>query len=474
MDTKDKPVREEKQIIDGVEYTARYYSNRVEIVDPSGVVRHHQDGFNQYGSEAIQSYIEKGGTNIRRSNMDYKAFGQQTANADGTYTSSKNNSFDWTDFKSRHGDWIEAEYKDKGGYAQFQKDITSGRATSEGATKWFQGAVNKKSMALTGKNYFDEKNTTGNPYGLDGKWGQVTASVPNFFDPIVPAEAKTPDSTTPEVVKDAVVKEDGDFTHAKKPDIEVRAPNDDWWIQDKANMAVGLTDQVTHYAPSLFQVPVTTADYTLLDPSRKIASQQEMYNENANVIANTSSGQTARANLNGMTGQAAAQISNDISQVENANVGIVNEVGVRNAALQSAGDNQNVQLRKSYQDEMATLSQQEDNSRRELKYRNLHNWMNGVSNKMKRNWLESETPQQSTDTGSGKIYYNGTAIDITPEGYASSGNFWDETRKSKLKELTDLGMSSTDAEKQATEYANRATTKKSEGYSGTSTQRRSR
>jgi len=85
-------------------------------------------------------------------------------------------------------------------------------------------------------------------------------------------------------------------------------------------------------------------------------------------------------------------------------------------------------LRKQYEDETAVLEQQEDNAERELKYRNLHNWANGTSNRMKRQWLETSTPQYSTDPVTGKIYYNGTEADLAEnnQSYASTSDEYAE------------------------------------------------
>jgi hypothetical protein len=113
-----------------------------------------------------------------------------------------------------------------------------------------------------------------------------------------------------------------------------------------------------------------------------------------------------------MAGQTASQVSNDIASVENANVGIVNQVNGTNAQLSEQGTSRNVELRKRYDDEMAVLNQQTDNAQETLKNRNLKNWMDGVNNKMKTDWLESVTPQINVDRMTGEIGFTGKGKQI--------------------------------------------------------------
>ena len=372
--------------------------------------------FTQTGNPDSQEYLRKqkeAGYTDMNTTSDFKTFGDQHQNGNGYYTSDKN-TLNFGDFARRHGDWINKEYKSASGVGinAFIKDIKN-PSTSGNATNWFQDKIDARAFAVTGKKYFT--GDVHSAYAHDGKFGQYTYAAPSFNKsgdvPVVPIK----DTVTPTVDKTVV-----------EPKSVAPVQNDNirgggWWAQDVAKTAAGLTDKVHKYEPSLYQLPITQEDYSLLDPSRRIAAEQEQYNKETDAVMNGYDGQAARGTLSAVAGQTASQVSNDIASVENANVGIVNQVNGTNAQLSEQGTSRNVELRKRYDDEMAVLNQQTDNAQETLKNRNLKNWMDGVNNKMKTDWLESVTPQINVDRMTGEIGFTGKGK-IMGNSYESSGS----------------------------------------------------
>jgi len=179
-----------------------------------------------------------------------------------------------------------------------------------------------------------------------------------------------------------------------------------WWLQDIGKFAVGLTDKVTEFDPVLYQVPIVEEDYVLLDPARQIAARQEQFNKGVDMIENTSDGQVARANMMGFSGQSAEDMANVISQYEQGNVGIVNNALARNAQGMRQGMLENAKLRSAYNDALAVKGQAAENERRTIKYRNLANWMEGVTNAQKTNeWLPILTPSYRVNALDGSINF---------------------------------------------------------------------
>lgn len=179
-----------------------------------------------------------------------------------------------------------------------------------------------------------------------------------------------------------------------------------WWLQDIGKFAVGLTDKVTEFDPVLYQVPIVEEDYVLLDPARQIAARQEQLNKGIDLVENTSDGQVARANVMGYSGQAAEDMANVISQYEQGNVGIVNNALARNAQGMRQGMLDNTKLRSAYNDSLAVKGQAAENERRQIKYRNLANWMEGVTNAQKTNeWLPILTPSYRVNALEGSINF---------------------------------------------------------------------
>jgi hypothetical protein len=289
----------------------------------------------------------------------------------GTYTSSPENELDWQDFKARHKDWIDQKYT--GGVEAFLQDIQD-QGKSETATKWFQNRVNEFSREKFGEDYFKEGSQ--GPDALDGKFGQVTFSVPRFFE-----SEEQPD--LPERPKPADLEQ-------KKLEYEAarKANGDGWWLQDVANMAATLTDPINRYEPSLQQVDMKAPEYSLLDPSRQIAAMQEQGARYSDLVQNTAEGQVARATMLGAAGEQASQIANSLAGVEAQNVQISNNGAIQEAAAYNQGQQLNATAMDQYVQRMATLGQQYDNSKKQQKYQQLAAFVNGVTNNHRKKMME--------------------------------------------------------------------------------------
>lgn len=423
-DPKEQPTKAD-QVVDG-KYIVRSFKGRNDIYDAK-TNTFIKSVFKNTGSPAISDYIknrEAAGKKVQYAVTDYENFGVQHRKGNYGYHAPEGKDLDFNDLSKRHFDWIESDYKSptgKKGFNAFVEDVKS-QKNVKFADAFYTKYINDKAIQETGKPYFTGDATS--PYGDDGVYGAVKNAVPRFWDTkresdIPKMEMRNPALPGPTSVENKLAPLIGSNTPQPQND---NINSGGWWAQDIAKTAVGLTDQVNSYAPSMYQIPITQEDYALLDPSRRIAAQQEMYNKNVDAVQNSYDGQAARGTLSGMSGQTADQVSNDISQVENANVGIYNEVAGRNAMLSERGITRNTELRKRYDDEMAVLNQQEDNSERELKYRNLKNWMNGVDNKMKTDWMETMTPQVNVNRMTGEIGYTGVADDPTsPYAFSDYG-----------------------------------------------------
>lgn len=209
------------------------------------------------------------------------------------------------------------------------------------------------------------------------------------------------------VFYNTVAERDAACTGVKKTKTTVQkdVPKN-WWLQDIGKFAVGLTDKVTEFDPVLYQVPIVEEDYVLLDPARQIAARQEQFNKGVDLVENTSDGQVARANVMGYSGQSAEDIANVISQYEQGNVGIVNNTNARNAQALRQGMLENTKLRGAYNDALAIKGQAAENERRQIKYRNLANRMEGVTNAQKTNeWLPLLTPSYRVNALDGSINF---------------------------------------------------------------------
>lgn len=381
----------------------------------------------QYGSQNINQIISKA-QNVKYTNTNFGTFANQpNVKGTGIYLSSGNAAArtsgdlspeEWADFQDRHGDWINKEYA--GGFEQLKKDLKSGRETGDKAAGWFQDTINEKSMKQFGVPYFAPlgSNKETNPYFRDSKFGQVTYSVPRFFDnaekPTEPVKdtPETPTTNVPETPSEKQPKKDGP-----------------WWLQDIVNYVGTATDQVNRYEPTQGKIDLVTPGYDLLDPTRKLAANQEQMARYQNQVQNTADGNVGLATTLGASGEGFANAANVLDTTESANIGIVNQAYNTNAQVQNQEILGNENARQKYVEDMATLNQQYDNSLQQKKWREIAAFNNGTSNWFRKKQMENVLfPQVYTDPIMGDVEFSGEGRQIfgdegtamAPQTYASS------------------------------------------------------
>lgn len=374
--------------------------------------------YSQYGSPNINQILAKT-PNVRYTNVNFGTFGQQPRMGNtGIYLSSGNaqarksgdlSAEEWQDFKDRHGDWIDKEYE--GGFDQYKKDLLAGKTTGDKAADWFQGKVNEKSRERFGVDYFTDPNAAGNnPYKRDSKFGQVTFSVPRFFDApaeIIPEKPKE-EPKKPEVV----VRED-----IAPPQPRKQGP---WWLQDIVNFTGTLTDRVNRYEPTQGRVSLQTPGYVLEDPTRRLAANQEQMARLQEQAMNTTDGNVALASMMGATGQGFANAANVLGEVEGRNVNTVNQAYLNNAQIRNQEAVANENARQKYVEDMATLNQQMDNAQQQKKWRQIAAFNNGTTNWFRKKQMEQVLfPQVYVDPITGETEFSGQGRDLFgPDTYS--------------------------------------------------------
>jgi len=374
--------------------------------------------FSQYGSANINQLLAKT-PNVRYTETNFGSFGNQPRMGNtGIYLSSGNaaarnsgnlSEKEWQDFKDRHGDWLDKEYT--GGFEQYKKDLLAGQETGNKAAGWFQDKINEKSMQKFGVPYFaDANDPSKSPYKRDSKFGQVTYSVPRFFDP--PKEqpkAETP--AEPEKPAEITVGEPA------PPQPRKQGP---WWLQDIVNFTGTLTDRVNRYEPTQGRVDLQTPGYTLLDPTRQLAANQEQMARLQDQAMNTTDGNVAMASMLGASGQGFANAANVLADTENRNVGIVNQAYMTNAQINNREAVANESGRQKYVEDMATLNQQMDNAEQQKKWRQIAAFNNGTTNWFRKKQMEQVLfPQVYIDPIMGDAQFSGQGRDLFgPDTYA--------------------------------------------------------
>jgi hypothetical protein len=447
----------------GTVLKAYYKGNQKYLKDASGTIvaqaTRTDTNFEQYGSGNINQILSKA-QNVKYTKTNFGSFANQpNVKGTGIYLSSGNatarNSGDlspeeWADFQDRHGDWIDKQYT--GGFEQYKKDLKAGKASGDKAAGWFQDAVNQKSMEQFGVPYFAPlgSNKETNPYFRDSKFGQVTYSVPRFFDappppeqpgnemsyfcveytdgrkevisvshkageaPVAPSGGNVKTVGSPSKDKAAVSGQcvaDSSMTTEKQPRKE--GP---WWLQDIVNYVGAMTDEVNRYAPSQAKIDSVTPGYDLLDPTRKLAANQEQMARFQSQVENTSDGNVGLATTLGASGEGFANAANVLAADEAANIGIVNQAYGQNAAIQNQEIIANENARQKYVEDMATLNQQYDNSLQQKKWKQIAAFNNGTTNWFRKKQMEQVLfPQVYTDPILGDVDFSGQGREILEE-----------------------------------------------------------
>lgn len=383
--------------------------------------------FTQYGGERIKQILEKDPTAIR-TNINFGEFGTQNRIQNtGIYLSSNNaaarkagvlSADEWEDFENRHGDWIESTYD--GGLKQFKEDLTKSPETGKKAAEFFQTAVNQKSKEKFGVEYFGDQGA----YAKDGMFGQVTFSVPRFWDKTEEAPA-APTTTTPTTAggtetvaeeKQPVSREINDLTR------EPVRRNNDWFLPDIMNFTGAMTDQISRFEPLLSRVDLEEQEYVLNDPTRMLAANQEQMSRMSGQLERTLDPTVAAASLLAASGEGFVNAANVIAATENANVQTVNAVNANNTQIRNNEQLGNIQALQKYVGDMATLNYNIETAENQRKWRRIAAFNKGTDNLFKRKLMETVIfPQFSVDPINSEVFFTGqgkdpNAPDLSPAG----------------------------------------------------------
>ena len=266
------------------------------------------------------------------------------------------------------------------------------------------------------------------------RWDDALMAIPEESKPEAPV------TTTPatEPAKTEAKKEETVATQAAVPAPKKKSGS--WWLQDIVNFTGTLTDQVNRYEPTQGKIDLQTPGYATLDPTRRLAANQEQFARLQNMTENTTDGNVGLAAMTGAQGQAFANAANAISEVENANVGIVNQAYAQNANIMNQEAGANEAGRQKYVEDMATLNQQYDNALQQKKWREIAAFNNGTSNWFRKKQMEQVLfPDIYVDPLSGDVDVDPSARD--PLGYQTYAPAYSDGRKG----TAGLGTSGVDA-----------------------------
>ncbi len=203
---------------------------------------------------------------------------------------------------------------------------------------------------------------------------------------IPPLTKTTQAKETTTTTKDPSTLNNADGSRRANQDITKKDTG--WWLQDKVNLLGSLTDKINRYEPTQAKVDLQSPDYTITDPTRRLAASQEQMARFLSQVENTVDGNVGLGAALGMSGRGFENAANTLAQVENQNVGIANQSLANEAAISNKEDVFNEQGRVKYMEDLATLNQNYDDARSLKKWRTIGAFNNGVENHFKKKWME--------------------------------------------------------------------------------------
>ncbi len=210
------------------------------------------------------------------------------------------------------------------------------------------------------------------------------------------------------------LKTEEEDTYEEEDDFEKEQPNlDTWFAPDITNFVGSLTDKVNRYEPTQAKLDLVKPGYDLLDPTRQLAANQEQMARYQQQVENTLDPQMALAVSLGASGEGFQNAANVLANVENANVGIVNQAYQQNAAIENQEIAGNESGRQQYVANMATLNENYDKAKNLKKWRSISAFNQGWHNYNKDQMMENVLfPQVHTNNITGDVRFSGNGRDI--------------------------------------------------------------
>lgn len=197
----------------------------------------------------------------------------------------------------------------------------------------------------------------------------------------------------------------------------VRKDIDTWFAPDIMNFVGAMTDKINRYEPSQGKIDLVKPGYDLLSPDRQLAANQEQMARYQGQIENSADSNVGLATMLAASGAGFQNAANVLANVENANVGIVNNAYGQRAAIENQEIASNETMRQKYIQDMAILNQNQDEAENARKWRRIGAWNQGWENYTKDKMMEEILfPQVHIDNITGEYSFPGgrdpNAIDL--------------------------------------------------------------
>jgi len=270
----------------------------------------------------------------------------------------------------------------------------------------------------------DVKEGSGDPRGVDEKFGEYTSS---RFEPIFRKKAQ-PAADVKTEDKERVAVERGPIKRNPPMNLGQKsyAP---WWLQDIIGTAGAFGDmaRIQRYEPWQATPQTFLPEGTFYDPARELAANAEQARIQTDGLAAFTDPRKLSARSSQIQGQAMKNAADILGRYNNMNVSQANQLDQQRTQILNTASANRANLDTQLWDKYTIMNQQFDNSKAMARERLRGNVINAVTNRAKTQALNSLYPNFYTDPSRGGFVYNtGYAnINPTPQG----GSEMDEVEK---------------------------------------------
>lgn len=301
----------------------------------------------------------------------------------------------YEDFKSRNAWYFEKNPKFD---PKNSKDVTN-----------FQTSYNERAKGMGLNPYFSSN--TGSKYSVDGKFGEVTYSVPNL-------DQKAAQQTQAAAVeqKPAVNQTLPALQKPNIPAANVASTDNPFWTEDIINTAGAFGDmqRIKKYMPWQAGYETVLPDPTYYDPTRELAANAEQTNIADQALGAFVGPQALSARISSTQGQGLANAANILGKYNNMNVQVANQNElVRSEITNNSNFNRSGQATSLFDKTVAT-NQAFDNSKAMARQNFRQSLVTGWKNRGETQALNSMNKQFNVDAVTGFVNYTGKSGVLNP------------------------------------------------------------
>lgn len=297
--------------------------------------------------------------------------------------------------------------------------------------------VSGKSKVKTNRVITDENGNQHDALGLTDAYEAYFT--PGDFRPALGSDNKLglehADAFTYERPVEEITSEPGQTIETEIPDTPQYTSGNKytpWWLQDVIKTTGAAVDYLSlkKYMPTKLQYNPNVPEPTFYDPSREIAALQETANIAGQTIQGTNAkSATFSSRMAGLQGNVAKAIADTMGKYNTQNVGVANEFAYKASEIMNSGQLVNLEAAQKYVDQVNTVNQNYDNSKRAARAEMRSSYIDAITNRSQAQVLNTLYPNYQIDPGRGGdlVFYKGkdlTGVDTPSQLQADKFVSW--------------------------------------------------